>query len=56
MGVDVDYDTTEGSITITEISATRAKGTFWLKAKNQVDASEKIDITNGVFDVELTKQ
>ena len=55
-GVDVDYDTTGGSITITEISATRAKGTFRLKVQNRANANEKIDITNGVFDVELTKQ
>ena len=55
-GVSVDYDTTGGSITITAISATRAKGTFWLKATNQANANDKVDITNGVFDVELTKQ
>jgi hypothetical protein len=54
-GAAVYYETTSGSVTITEISASRAKGTFNFKATNGDDATDKIDITNGVFNVPIKK-
>jgi Family of unknown function (DUF6252) len=51
----VYYETTIGSVTISEISATRAKGTFRFKATNGDDANDKIDITNGEFDIPIKK-
>jgi hypothetical protein len=50
-----DLDLVQGTVTVTELTDTRAKGTFSFTAKEDGGASTR-SITSGAFDVPLTRQ
>jgi hypothetical protein len=47
------YHSTSGTMKITSISATNIKGTFSFEAYNEANASDKISVKDGKFDVPL---
>jgi FlaG/FlaF family flagellin (archaellin) len=50
-----DLDLVQGTVTVTELTDTRVKGTFSFTAKEDGGASTR-SITGGAFDVPLTRQ
>lgn len=55
-GSDPDMEKSFGTVTISEITATRAKGTFTFTAYENVTLATTRTVTSGSFDVPLTKQ
>lgn len=55
-GPTTDVEESFGTITITDITDTRAKGTFSFTAYENVNHSTTRTVTDGTFDVPLTKQ
>lgn len=51
----LDTDFSHGTVTLTEITSTRAKGTFTFSARESGGSSGR-SISNGSFDVPLTRQ
>lgn len=54
-GNDKTYCPFEGTINISEISDKRIKGTFNFKAENPSNKNDKIEVTNGEFNVAVTQ-